>query len=69
MKKEIEFACSKGQPSDEESLAISHALAQIVNRTFAHEELTLSGSMWATQVTTFRKPPQVQPQGWQHNSP
>jgi hypothetical protein len=38
VKKEINFAVSKGKPSEEESLAISHALAQIVNRTFAQEE-------------------------------
>ncbi len=69
MKKEINFAVSKGKPSEEESLAISHALAQIVNRTFAHEELTLSGSNWAIPEANFRKPPRVQPQGWQHNSP
>lgn len=67
MKKDIEFTCVKGSPSDEEMLAISHALAQIVNRTFAHEELVSSGSNWAKTNKGFRNPPIVQPQGWQHN--
>lgn len=68
MKKDIDFTCLKGAPSDEEALAISHALAQIVNRTFAHEELAASGSNWANPNRNFRNPPRVQVQGWQHNS-
>lgn len=67
MKKDIQFTCTKGNPTEEEALAISHALAQIVNRTFAHEELVLNGSNWANPVERFRKPPLVQPKGWQRN--
>lgn len=68
MKKEIDFTCSKSEPTIEESLAISHALAEIVNRTFAHQELVCTGTNWAKPQNIFRTAPVVQPQGWQLNS-
>ena len=65
MKKEIDFSVSKGNPTDEEALAISHALAEIVNRTFAHQELLQVGSQWSDPRNNFRNAPNVRHQGWQ----
>ncbi len=65
MKKEIEFSLTKGNPSDDEILAISHALAEIVNRTFAHQELVRVGSRWADPRNNFRFSTSVRYQGWQ----
>lgn len=67
MKKDIDFTCNKSEPTEEEALAISHALAEIVNRTFAHQELVSSGTNWAKPKKNFRTAPVVQPQGWQLN--
>ncbi len=68
MKKDIEFTTVKGTPTEAESLAISHALAEIVNRTFAHQELLQTSSTWADPRKNFRAAPNVRYQGWQINS-
>jgi hypothetical protein len=68
VKKDIEFTTVKGTPTEAEALAISHALAEIVNRTFAHQELLQVGSAWADPRKNFRVAPNVRYQGWQINS-
>lgn len=68
MKKEIDFTCLKSEPTPEEEAAISHALAEIVNRTFAHDELMNASADWAKPQKSFRVVPLVQPQGWQLKS-
>lgn len=64
MKKKIEFTCDNPDLTQEEAIAISHALAEIVNRTFANQELLNSGSNWNSPELNFRKPFSLRGQGW-----